>query len=415
MKIYPRKIFSQIKKSLDIPEVIVIHGARQTGKTTLLHILMKELKKESHPPNIVYFDLEDFELTDLCNSGVKAVVEHLKAIGCDFKKKIFLFIDEIQYLENPSSFLKYFFDHWKGKVKLIVSGSSSFGIKSKFKESLVGRTIDFELFGLDFEEFLTFKELNYDLKIKDRIVIKELKKLFQEFVFYGSYPRIVLENSIELKEQLLKQIINTYLKKDIRDLVGVGDINKFNKLLKILASQSGSMLNVLELANTVGIARPTLENYLMILENTYIIKLISPFYGNVRSELTKMPKIYFEDLGIKNILERGSFPRTLEGKDLETAVYSLFRKNINPENIHFWRTTQKEEIDFVIGNLAKLSTYEIKINVRNKDRFILNKFKSYYPNTKTYLVGLNFINKKMLRDVNFIYPWQVLQKNLTGI
>jgi len=273
MKIYPRKFFSQIKKSLDIPEVIVIHGARQTGKTTLLHILMKELKKESHPPNIVYFDLEDFELTDLCNSGVKAVVEHLKAIGCDFKKKIFLFIDEIQYLENPSSFLKYFFDHWKGKVKLIVSGSSSFGIKSKFKESLVGRTIDFELFGLDFEEFLTFKELNYDLKIKDRIVIKELKKLFQEFVFYGSYPRIVLENSIELKEQLLKQIINTYLKKDIRDLVGVGDINKFNKLLKILASRSGSMLNVLELANTVGIARPTLENYLMILENTYIIKL----------------------------------------------------------------------------------------------------------------------------------------------
>ena len=95
MKIYPRKFFSQIKKSLDIPEVIVIHGARQTGKTTLLHILMKELKKESHPPNIVYFDLEDFELTDLCNSGVKAVVEHLKAIGCDFKKKIFLFIDEI--------------------------------------------------------------------------------------------------------------------------------------------------------------------------------------------------------------------------------------------------------------------------------------------------------------------------------
>ena len=414
MKIYPRKIFPQIKKSLNIPEIIVIHGARQTGKTTLLHILMKELEKEILPSNIVYFDLEDFELVELCNSGVKAAFEHLKAIGCDLKKKIFLFIDEIQYLENPSSFLKYFFDHWKDKVKLIVSGSSSFGIKSKFKESLVGRTIDFELFGLDFEEFLAFKELSYDLKTKDKIVIKELKKLFQEFVFYGSYPRIVLENSIELKEQLLKQIINTYLKKDIRDLAKIGDINKFNKLLKILAAQSGLMLNVLELANTIGIARPTLENYLMILENTYIIKLISPFYRNVRSELTKMPKIYFEDLGIKNILERGSFSRVFEGKDLETAVYSIFRKNLNPEDIHFWRTTQKEEIDFVVGDSAKLSAYEIKINVRNKDRFVLNKFKNHYPNTKTYLVGLNFIDKKMLRDVNFIYPWQVLlpQKNI---
>ncbi len=408
MKIYPRKILPQIKKSLNIPEIIVIHGARQTGKTTLLHILMKELKRESLPSNVVYFDLEDFELAELCNSGAKPTYEHLKAIGCDFKKRIFLFIDEIQYLENPSSFLKYFFDHWKGKVKLVVSGSSSFGIKSKFKESLVGRTIDFELFGLDFEEFLTFKELNYDLKTKDKIVIKELKKLFQEFVIYGSYPRIVLENSIELKKQLIKQIINTYLKKDIRDLARIGDVNKFNKLLKILAVQSGSMLNVLELANTTGIARPTLENYLMILENTYIIKLIPPFYRNVRSELTKMPKIYFEDLGLKNILEKGGFPKTLEGKDLEAAVYSLFRKNINPENIHFWRTTQKEEIDFIVERGSKLSAYKIKINIRNKDRFVLNKFKNHYPNTKTYLVGLNFIDKKMLKGLNFIYPWQVL-------
>ena len=85
MKIYPRKIFSQIKRTLNIPEIIVIHGARQTGKTTLLHILIKELKKKSRPSNVIYFVLEDFELTDLCNSGVKAVVEHLKAIGCDFK------------------------------------------------------------------------------------------------------------------------------------------------------------------------------------------------------------------------------------------------------------------------------------------------------------------------------------------
>lgn len=407
MKIYPRKILSQIKKVLDIPEIIVIHGARQTGKTTLLHLLIEELKKKNPSSNIIYFDLEDFELTELCNSGVKAVIEHLKATGCNFKKKIFLFIDEIQYLENPSSFLKYFFDHEKERVKLIISGSSSFGIKSKFKESLVGRTIDFELFGLDFEEFLIFKELNYSLKTKDILTIKKLKKMFQEFVFYGSYPRIVLENSIEIKERLLKQIINTYLKKDIRDLAKIGDINKFNKLLKILASQSGSLLNVLELANTIGIARPTLEKYLTILENTYIIKLISPFFRNLRSELTKMPKIYFEDLGIKNILEKGVFPKTLEGKDLETTIYSLFRKRLNPECLHFWRTSQKEEIDFVIESGTKLSVYEVKINVRNKDRFVLNKFKNCYPNTSDYLVGFNFVDKKISKNINFIYPWQI--------
>lgn len=407
VKIYPRKIIPKIEKALKIPEIIVIHGARQTGKTTLLHILMENLRREAKPSNLIYFDLEDFELADLCNSGVKPTIEHLKAIGCNFQQRIFLFIDEIQYLENPSSFLKYFFDHWKGKLKLIVSGSSSFALKSKFKDSLVGRTMNFELFGLDFEEFLTFKNLTYNLETKDRIVVKELKKLFQDFVFYGGYPRVVLEDSIELKESLLKQIIDTYLKKDIKDLAKIGDINKFNKLLKILASQSGFLLNVLELANTVGIARPTLDNYLMILENTYVIKLITPFHHNLRSEITKMPKLYFEDLGIKSILERGGFSQKMEGADLETAVFSILRKNQDAQNIHFWRTVQKEEIDFVIEKPGKLFAYEVKINIRNKDRLILNKFQKHYPKTKTCLVGLDFVDKKKLKNVNFIYPWQI--------
>lgn len=406
MKIYPRKITKEIEKFLKIPEIIVIHGARQTGKTTLLHILIEKLKRKNLAKNIIYFDLEDFELVDLCNKGIKAVINHLKARGCDFNKKIYLFIDEIQYLENPSSFLKLFFDNWKNKIKLIVSGSSSFSIKSKFKESLVGRTCDFELFGLDFEEFLNFKNLNYNLKTDDKIIIKELKELFLEYVFYGSYPRIVLENSIEIKERLIKQIINTYLKKDIKDLAQIADINKFNKLLKILASQSGSLLNTLELANTCKIARQTLENYLVILESTYVIKLITPFYQNIRSELTKMPKIYFEDLGIKHILEKGSFPQILTGSDLETAVYSILRKKYDSENIHFWRTAKKQEIDFVIEVPKKLLAYEVKINIRNKDRLILSNFEKHYLQTKTSLIGLNFIDKMDLKQTNFIYPWQ---------
>lgn len=408
MQIYSRKILTGIEKYLKIPEILVVHGARQTGKTTLLCIVKEKLLKEYPLSNVVYFDLEDFELVDLCNKGVKPVIEHLKAIGCDFQKRIFLLIDEIQYLENPSSFLKYFFDHFKNRVKLIVSGSSSFALKAKFKESLVGRTVNFELFTLDFEEFLIFKNLKYDLKTKDPLVVKELKRLFQEFVFFGGYPRIVLEDSIEVKEKILKQIIGTYLKKDIKDLAKISDINKFNKLLKILASQSGSLLNILELANTVGIARPTLENYLMILENTYVLKTITPFYKNVRSELTKMPKIYFEDLGLKHILEKGTFPQVLSGEDLETGVYSLFRKNLEPENLHFWRLRTKEEIDFIIEKENKIFAFEVKINVRNKDRLILNKFRKHYPKTQTYLVGLNFIDKKKFRDVNFIYPWQVI-------
>lgn len=406
-KIYPRKITGQIEKALKIQEIIVIHGARQTGKTTLLGILMERLRQKHESKNIVYFDMEDFELLELCNKGVSSTVEHLKAIGCDFQKKIFLFIDEIQYLQNPSSFLKYFFDHWKGKIKLVVSGSSSFAIKSKFKDSLVGRTMDFELFGPDFEEFLTFKELSFDLATQDELAVNELKKLFQEFVFYGSYPRIILEKSIEIKEALLKQIINTYLRKDIKDLANITDINKFNKLMRILAGQSGKLLNVLELANTVGIARPTLDNYLAILESTYVIKIINPFFRNLRTELTKMPKVYFEDLGIKTILEKGGFARKLEGENLETAVFSLLRKKFNVESIHFWRTVQKEEIDFIVESQNHILAYEVKINCRNKDRLLLNKFKKLYPKVKTHLVGFDFVDKQKIKALNFIYPWQL--------
>ena len=407
IKIYPRKLLPAIEKALPIPEIIVIHGARQTGKTTLMGLISDKLKMDNDQKNIIQFDLEDFELTELCNRGVPAVIEYLQARNCDFKRKIYLLIDEIQYLENPSSFLKFFFDHWRGKIKLIVSGSSSFAIKSKFKESLVGRTLDFELFGLDFDEFLTFKEVSLDLDTKDKITIKELKKLFQEFVFYGGYPRIVLEKSFEIKEQLLKQIIDTYLRKDIRDLAKISDINKFNKLLRILAGQSGSLLNSLELANTVDLARPTLENYLMILENTYVIKLLTPFAGNLRTELTKMPKIYFEDLGLKHILEKGMFPTVIRGNDLETACFSLLRKNHKDENLHFWRTVNKEEIDFVLEEPKKLLAYEVKINGRNKNRLLLNKFKKIYPRAKTYLVGFGFIDQKIKQDLNFIYPWQI--------
>lgn len=406
-KVYPRKINGQIEKALKAPEIVVLHGARQVGKTTLLGILMEKLRQRHESKNIVYFDLEDFELLELCDKGVLATVEHLKAIGCDFQKRIFLFIDEIQYLKNPSSFLKYFFDRWKGKIKLVVSGSSSFAIKSKFKDSLVGRTINFELFGLDFEEFLIFKELSFDLATKDEIVIKKLKKLFQEFIFYGSYPRIVLEKSLAIKEALLKQIINTYLRKDIKDIANIVDINKFNKLLRILAGQSGKLLNVLELANTVGIARPTLDNYLAILENTYVIKTINPFSHNLRAELTKMPKIYFEDLGIKTILENGSFAKTIEGENLETAIFSLLRKKFNAENVHFWRTAQKEEVDFVVEAKSQLLAYEVKVNCRNKDRFTLNKFKKLYQKTKIHLVGFGFVDKEKIKALNFIYPWQI--------
>lgn len=410
-----RKLISKIFSFIDDKETIVIHGSRQVGKTSILSFIINRLKTKSdiHENNIFYFDLEDFNLLDLCNSGVVKTASFLKGKGADFSKKIYFFIDEIQYLNNPSSFLKLFHDRYEDKIKLIVSGSSSFQIKKKFKDSLAGRIIDFELFPLDFDEFLEFKGVKYDLTADLPDMLKnEINDLYKEFILYGGYPAIVLENVIEKKEIKLKQIINAYIKKDIKDLAEIRQIDKFNNLIKVLAAQTSGLLNVLELSNTVGLAKQTIEEYLFLLENTYIIKRIKPFHKNIRSELTKMPKIYFEDTGIANILANKTFLSEINGALFENSIYTQLRKNLNVEDLYFWRTNKQQEIDFVVEFIDKnktqhLSTMEVKINCFNKYLSALKYFKSNYTQAQIYCCYFDKKENPKNKDITMLCPWQI--------
>jgi len=414
-KLRRRKLLNKILKFIEDKEIIVIHGARQVGKTSLLHYLIENhLKPNIQPENIFYSDLEDLRLLELCNKSCEEVMAYLEAKGADFNKRIFLIIDEIQYLNNPSSFLKIFFDRYHEKVKLIVSGSSSFLIKKKFKDSLTGRTVDFELFPLDFEEFLEFKDLKYNLEMEPPEPIREeLIKLYTEFVIYGGYPAIVLEKDVEKKEIKLKQIINTYVKKDIRDLAQIREIDKFNNLLQIFASQVGNLLNIFELSNTVGLAKKTIEEYIFLLENTYIIRRVKPFHKNIRSELTKMPKIFFEDTGLANILANKTFLPKLEGGFLENSVYSQLRKNLGCDYIYFWRTNIKQEIDFIVEIVGKDTSdkfvaIEVKNIFLNKYTRSLRYFLKYYPKTEGYFCYLQKKENPKYKNIRLLYPWQLL-------
>ncbi|MFH1233667.1 MAG: AAA family ATPase, partial [Patescibacteria group bacterium] len=266
--LYSRTIFKEIIKYFNSDDILVIHGARQVGKTHILYLVqdyLKENKKE-----FLYIDLEDSRNLDILNKGVDEFRKYLSEQGFDLagfsqKEKMFVLIDEIQYLDDPSSFLKLIADHHKN-LKLIVSGSSSFAIKSKFKNSLAGRTINFEAYPLSFEEFLVFKEYSGAAAILENNLTdktnQELVGLFKEYTLYGGYPKIVLENNVEMKEKYLQQIIDTYIRKDIRDLANIKEIGKFNQMLEVLASQSGCLLDIKELSNTCKIARQTVENYL---------------------------------------------------------------------------------------------------------------------------------------------------------
>jgi len=358
--LYKRKIVDEIVGYLDSRDALVVYGARQVGKTSLLKYLQKHYIKE----NSFYLDLELLNLLELCDEGAEAVYDYLLQKGADDSRRIYLIIDEVQYLKDPSRFIKVMHDHYPN-VKLIVSGSSTFEIKRKFRDSLTGRTINFELYPLSFEEFLTFKGEKYKLLGENSDAInKELIPLAVEFMRFGGYPRIVLERSEEKKLAYLSQIINTYTRKDIRDIGNIRNVSGFNKLVEILASQSGQLLNISELSNTLGIERETVMTYLDLLENTFIIKRINPFHRNLRSELTKQPKVFMMDVGMMHLLWLKEFPRTIMGSSFETFVFTELVKA--GKRVNFWRTTSRQEVDFVLPE--ERLAIEAKLNFQRGNR-----------------------------------------------
>jgi predicted AAA+ superfamily ATPase len=282
--LFPRKILSAITQYIDGAEIVLLVGARQVGKTSVLYLLMDELIKRGTPEkSILYFDLEDLNVLDIFNSGVKRFISYLSALGRDIKGRLYIFVDEIQYMNNPTNFLKLIADHHKN-LKLIVSGSSTLEIRQKFKDSLVGRKVLFEIYPLDFYEFLVFKKektlcdalLKSDIRhitqkigvanISAHFFIDDMARYFNEYLIFGGYPRIVLEAGHDKKVSYLMDIYSSYIKKDIKDIMRIDNITAFNNLLKALALQTGSLVNITELCNIVKLQEKLLRDICFFLK-----------------------------------------------------------------------------------------------------------------------------------------------------
>ena len=410
--IYKRIVVDEIERYLSTEDIIVIHGARQVGKTSILMYLLDQLRAQSE--QTIYIDLEDSRLTNLLDQGVDEFITYLGERGFDLEglvreeKKLFVLIDEIQYLQNPSSFLKLLADHHRS-LKIIVSGSSSFAMKSKFKDSLVGRTVNFEVYPLSFVEFLTFKEIPFRSATRytpEKTV--ELKSLFREFLSYGGYPKIVLTQEVVMKERYLQQIVDTYIRKDIRDLGSVKNIDKFNRMLEVLASQSGNLLNLTELANTCSLARETLEGYLFLLEQTYILRLVRPFSRNIRTELTKTPKVFFYDTGLMQILWLKRLQQEVIGSVFETGIYSELIKQHGPDKVNYWRTQDKKEIDFIVNLPDGYLPIEAKLHFQRSIPPALRMFTDAYPSPGNVAPGYRLVSLEgEPAEAGMIYPWQL--------
>lgn len=401
MNIYKRTVFERIKKYFYDDLVIVLHGSRQVGKTYILLYIEEHLKRQNK--KVFYFDLEYPDILLEINKGVDNFIQMIKAKGYKENEIIHVLIDEIQYLDNPSSFIKIIADHYKN-IHLLVSGSSSFDIKTKFKDSLVGRTVNFEIYNLSFEEFLTFKEKNIVIpEVKTEKDIIELKNLYREYVIYGGYPKIVLEPEEEKKKTILLQIIDTYIRKDIKDLGHIEDIKKFNNLLYVLISQSSNLLNMASLSKETNISFPTLQKYLSILEETYVIKLVTPYSKSASVEISKNPKIFFFDSGLVSILWFQTFQKTLLGSVFETNIFGELVKKYGRLSIHFWRTKHKQEIDFIVKTEKQLLPIEVKISFNQFSQGAIKSFLKRYHLSKWRVIALEGEKK----DQHYIFPWQI--------
>ncbi len=381
-----RKKYNAIFKHLSKKEFTVLIGARQIGKSTLLKQLFESSKQQGEVAFFLNLDRKDI-LQEL-----DANPENLfKFCPLHENKRILVFIDEIQYLQHATDFLKLLYDEYASRLKIIATGSSAFYIDRHFKDSLVGRKKIFQMSTLDFEEFLLFKQ-RMDLVEELQLLRKNPKRksihdavlwaYMDEYVNYGGYPAVVLEDDLDEKKELLKDIRDSYIKRDILES-GVIDESKFYKLLLLLASQSGNLLNVNEISNTLRLTNSTVEHYIYVLQKCFHITLVKPFYNNLRKELTKMPKVYVNDLGLRNVLINYFAPmdqRADKGALLENLCLSLLTEQNDADQIKYWRTTDGNEVDFVIEtSYLKGFAVEVKFSSQEVKSSKYNKFTQNYP------------------------------------
>ncbi|PJB16067.1 ATPase [Candidatus Falkowbacteria bacterium CG_4_9_14_3_um_filter_38_19] len=410
-----RTILPKVIKHLEAPEITIITGSRQVGKTTLLFQLKDYLLKKGVPENnILIFNLDILSELELFTSQANFIKFLKERIG---KGRLFVFVDEAQRVKNAGIFFKGIYD-LNLPLKLVLTGSSSLEIRAKIHESLTGRKRIFHLYPFSFQEYLSAKDKTLEKLISKKEISPYSQKLLQEnlldFIIWGGYPRVALETNIEEKYQILKEIHSSYFDKDIIGFLKIREPITFTKFLNLLANQIGQLVNFYELSNTLGITYRTAEKYLNILEKTFILNRVTPFFKNYRKELTKMPKIYFFDTGIRDFAIN-SFKnfeeRTDKGQLLENFIFSEISKQTDIK-IHFWRTKDKAEVDFVlINHLGEILPVEIKATSL-KTGEISRSFRSFierYRPRQAIVVNFGFHGEMKLNktQIVFIYPYEI--------
>lgn len=375
---FPRKIYPSLKGHLGKKQVTVLTGLRRTGKTTLVKALLAEIKSS----NKLYLDLQVLANQDLFyNRDFEAIVENLRLRGLDFDKKVYLAIDEIQIVKELPGIVKYIYDNYS--VKFILIGSSSYYIKNLFNESLAGRKKIFELKPLDFEEFLGFKKIKFIKRDLGEAIFNEseytrLRKYYDEYVAFGGFPEVVLARAKKDKQDLLDDIISSYVNIDIATLDDFDNRQNVYNLLKLLASRAGSRVDYSKLSSISGLNRHKIKEYLELFASTYLIYLVSVKGRSADREIVKAKKLYFADSGLLSVLAEVS-----SGVKFENAVYNQLA---SLGEIKYFALKSGQEIDYILDNQIALEAKETPTEIDWKTLANLSKKAGL---SKFYLVGKN--------------------------
>lgn len=377
MSFYSRTIYPALIDHLSQKQITVLTGMRRTGKTTLV----KQLMQQSNLRHKFYFDLERIDNRILFSEpNYETVIYALTQQGADFKHKVLIAIDEIQLVPNLPSVLKYLYDTYE--IKFIVTGSSAYYMKNMFSESLAGRKKLFEVYPLSFSELLSFNGITLSSLPLEKAGVfvkseyERLKNHYESYINYGGFPEVVLSQSIDNKNDMIKDIISSYINFDIALLSDIRNPANLYKLMRLLAVRIGTKLDIAKLTSLTGISRPTVENYLNLLEQSYLIRTVPVLSYSPDREITKAKKVYFLDNGIAAISAQAG-----SGALFENAI---FNQLLHFGEIAYYQLKTGKEIDFVLN---KKMCFEVKETATEADLKNLNAISGNINIDNNHVIG----------------------------
>lgn len=370
-----RTLQKVLEQYMNKGKALLLIGARQVGKSTLFRMLTEATAEDS----LLWLNCDLQNVRDTLTNPTLTTLQLL------LNHKDVVVIDEAQRVNNVGMSLKLIIDNFP-HIQLLVTGSSALDLHNRLNEPLTGRKIEYHLYPLSTGELYADKGLI------------GLNEFFERRMIYGSYPDVLL--GALPPEKNLVELTESYLYKDILEMEGIRKSSVLQKLLVALALQVGSEVSYNELSKVVGIDNKTIEKYIDILEKCFIVFRLNSFSRNIRTELTKSKKIYFYDLGVRNAVLRSFAP--LEFRQDNGALWENFfiverlKHNHYADrlvNTYFWRTSDKQEIDYIEEVNGELHLFEMKWNAKKQKTKLPNLFvETYHPKQADVVTPENYLS-----------------------